>query len=298
MSLNFIKNFSDNINELTPAIVGGKAFSLAGLYQKDFSVPNGFIITTQAFDYFLRSLFCTGGESILSQIIEKGVYFGADMVEIRRKIYASEIPPKLSEAIYNSLISLNTVSVAVRSSTTLEDAERYSYAGQFESFLGVTKEDVLSKVKLCWNSLFSQRVLAYAQGADSIGKMAVIIQEMVAADISGVCFSINPVNYDANAIIIELVVGLGDSLVQGAVVPDRYIVCKDTLIIKEKHVNIGEVIEDSIVKEVARLAVKIEKLYNKPMDVEWALKNGKLYILQARPITTLQGSADLNRGKT
>lgn len=296
MLLNLIKSFSDDISGLNPVIIGGKAFSLAGLYQKNFSVPNGFIITTGAFDYFLRSILGEHDKCILSQIIKKGVFFENNMVEIRQKIIASEIPPKLSEAIYNSFASLDTAFVAVRSSAIVEDGKRYSYAGQFESFLGVTKEDVLSKVKLCWNSLFSQRVLAYSKDANNIGKMAVIIQEMVAADISGVCFSIDPVNHDTNTIIIELIVGLGDSLVQGAVVPDRYIVCKETLIIKEKHVNIDEVIEDSIVKEMARLAIKIEKLYNKPMDIEWALKNGKLYILQARPITALQGSGDLNKG--
>lgn len=289
MSLNFIKSFSDNINELTPDIVGGKAFALAALYQKGFPVPDGFIITVQAFDYFFKSCFGATGKSVLSQIAEKGVYLSAGMVEVRKKIEASEIPLELSQAIYNSLVSLNAVSVAVRSSATLEDAKRYSYAGQFESFLGVTKEDLLSKVKLCWNSLFSQRALVYSQGGGKIGKMAVIIQKMVAADISGVCFSIDPVNYDTNAIIVELVAGQGDSLVQGVVVPDRYIVCKDTLIIKEKHANIGVIIEDNILKDLAQLVVKIEKFYNKPMDVEWALKNGRLHLLQARPITAFSG---------
>lgn len=296
MNSSLIRKFSDDIEGLRPSSVGSKAFSLANLYQRGFRVPNGFIITTEAFERFLRSLPSINDKDILSQITENSDYFRSNISEIRQKIIVSEIQLELAEIIHNSFTSLNTLSVAVRSSATCEDGERYSYAGQFESFLGVAKEDILSKVKLCWNSLFSRRALAYSKDASNIGKMAVIVQEMVMADVSGVCFSIDPVNCDKNTIIIELVKGLGDSLVQGAVVPDRYIVCKETLIIKEKHVNIDEVIDDSIVKEMARLAVKIEKLYNKPMDIEWALKNGKLYILQARPITALQGRGGLDKG--
>jgi pyruvate,water dikinase len=288
MNLNLIRKFSDHIEQLRLSSVGSKAFSLANLYQRGFPVPNGFIITTEAFERFLRLLSSINDKDILSQITENSDYFRSNITKIRQKIIVSEIPLELAEIIHNSSTSLNTPSVAVRSSATFEDGERYSYAGQFESFLDVAKEDILSKVKLCWDSLFSRRALAYSKDASNIGKMAVIIQEMVMSDISGVCFSVDPVNCDKNTIIIELVKGLGDSLVQGAVVPDRYIVCKETLIIKEKHVNIDEVIDD-IVKEMARLAIKIEKLYNKPMDIEWASKNGKLYILQARPITALQG---------
>jgi len=288
MNLNLIRKFSDNIEELRPSSVGSKAFSLANLYQRGFPVPNGFVITTEAFDHFLRSLPSISDKDILSQITENSDYFRSNIAEIRQKIIVSEIPLELAEIIHNFFTSLSTLSVAVRSSATFEDGERYSYAGQFESFLDVTKEYILSKVKLCWSSLFSQRALAYSKDASSIGKMAVIIQEMVMPDISGVCFSIDPVNCDKNTIIIELVKGLGDSLVQGAVVPDRYIICKETLIIQEKHVKIDKVI-DNIVKEMACLALKIEKFYNKPMDIEWASKSGKLYILQARPITALQG---------
>lgn len=295
MNLNLVKKFSDDIDRLRPSAVGGKAFTLADLYQKGFPVPNGFIITAEAFECFLRSLPSINDKDILAQIIENSDCFRINMTEIRQRIIESKVPLELAEVIHNSFILLNTASVAVRSSATFEDGERYSYAGQFESFLGVAKEDMLSKVKLCWDSLFSQRALAYSKGAKNIGKMAVIIQEMVMADISGVCFSIDPVSYDRNTIIIELVRGLGDSLMQGTVVPDRYIVRKEALIIKEKHVNMDVMISDNSIKEIARFAVKIEKLYNKPMDIEWALKDGKLYILQARPITALQNNGTLVR---
>lgn len=295
MNLNLIKKFSDDIEGLRPSSVGSKAFSLTNLYQRGFPVPNGFVITTDAFEHFLRSLPSINDKDILSQITENSDYFRSNITEIRQKIILSEIPLELAEIIHNSFSSLSTFSVAVRSSATFEDGDRYSYAGQFESFLDVTKEDILSKVKLCWSSLFSQRALAYSKDASNIGKMAVIIQEMVMSDISGVCFSIDPVDRDKDTVIIELVKGLGDSLVQGAVVPDRYIVCKETLIIKEKHVKIDKIIDDTV-KEMARFAIKIEKLYNKPMDIEWASKNGKLYILQARPITALQGNGRLDMG--
>lgn len=290
MNLSLLRKFSDDIDRLKPSVVGGKASSLVDLYQKGFPVPNGFIITTEAFESFLRSLSNVNDQDILAQIIESSDYFKTNMLEISQKIIASEIPPELAEGIYSSFASLNTVSVAVRSSATSEDGGRYSYAGQYESFLGVAKGDILSKVKFCWNSLFSRRALTYSKSAKNIGKMAVIIQEMVMADISGACFSMDPVSCDKNTIVIELVRGLGDSLMQGAVVPDRYMVCKETLIIKEKHVNMDTMVDDDNIKEIAWLAVKIEKLYNKPMDIEWAMKNDKLYLLQARPITALESN--------
>ena len=276
MSLNVIKTFSDDIKTLDQSMVGAKAFALAGLYQKDFPVPNGFIVTTGAFD------------AILSQIRAKGDYFGAGAAEIRQKIIESEMPPELAEAINNAFVSLNAASVAVRSSATIEDGRRLSYAGQFSSFLGTEKKDLLSKVKLVWASLFGQAAGVYpGKGRDS-GKMAVLVQEMVMADMAGVCFSVDPVSRDTNSIIIESVRGLGESLAQGAVVPDRYFVSKDTLIVKEKNVNMNKITDDGTIEQIARFAARIEKLYGSPVDIEWAAKDGRPYILQARPITTLQ----------
>lgn len=309
--MHFIKNLSDNIENLGPALIGGKAFSLAHLYKRNFPIPNAFIITTEAFNYFLESQL-NGYEDILSQIRKKCDYLKSYLDNIQQEIVSKEMPPDLSKAIYNFFDSLSTRFVAVRSSATVEDSISFSFAGQFESFLGVTKENLLSKVKSCWASIFNPRAIAYLEKKNDFGRMAVIIQKMVDADVSGVCFSINPVTHDQNSIIIEAVFGLGELLVQGAIKPDHYSIDKETLIIEEKNVTINlqkerlgldtfnggtkkynipesdsqnRKLSNENIQGVANIALEVEKLYNKPVDIEWSLGDGKLYLLQARPIT-------------
>lgn len=313
MVMHFIKNLSDNIENLSPALIGGKAFSLARLYKRNFLIPDAFIITTEAFDYFLGSQL-DNSKNILSQINNNSDYLKIYLDNIQQKIASGRIPSDLSEVIYNSFISLNRKFVAVRSSATIEDGSNFSFAGQFESFLGVAEEDLLAKVKSCWASLFNHRAIAYLRSKKNFGKMAVIVQDMVDADVSGVCFSINPVTNDQNLIIIEAVLGLGELLVQGAIIPDHYRINKETLIIEEKNVNMNlqkerlgldtsiggtkkyyisptnnqnQKLSDERLKEIANVALMVEKFYNRPVDIEWALKDSRLYLLQARPITTL-----------
>lgn len=258
MSEAFISKLSDDLNPVSPAMVGGKAFVLAMLYQRGFPVPKGFVITTHAFDHYLRLL-------------------GQDDKD--------NMSPDIAGAIGRSLDILDTSFVAVRSSATMEDGEQYSYAGQFESFLNVSRENVLRQVKMCWGSFFSPRAMAYSKNGIYGGKMAVLVQEMVEADVSGVCFSVNPVDSNTNTAIIELISGSGDALVQGAVTPDRYIVSKEPLAIQERHIVSDGAIPDGIIEEITRAVIEIENFYQKPMDMEFAVKDGHLHILQARPIT-------------
>ena len=288
MSSAFIRKFSDDLAGASPATIGGKAFSLVNLYQKNYPVPNGFIISTQAFDFFLQTLSGRNTNDSLSQAHKEITPFAINSAGIQQEIVGGDMPPQLAEIIQDSLKALDAVRVAVRSSATVEDGERCSYAGQFESFLGVSRQDILLKVKRCWSSLFGRRAVIYSGNTYNIGKMAVIVQEMVEADISGVCFSVNPVNHDINTVIVELVQGLGDTLVQGAVTPSRYMVSKNDLIIREKQVAKIDDISDTILKEIVHVVIKIEDFYNKPVDMEFAVKDGLLYILQARPITALR----------
>lgn len=159
----------------------------------------------------------------------------------------------------------------------------------------MNKGELLPKISLCWASFFGRRAVAYSKMAGNTGKMAVIIQQMVEADVSGVCFSIDPVSEDAKTIVMETVSGPGEMLVQGSAVPDRYILDKETLIIKEKHVNMNVIINAEAVKEVAGVAAAIEKLFGGPIDMEWALSGGRLYVLQARPVTALKNVRDLTQ---
>ena len=312
--MNFIKDLSDDIKDLNIALIGGKAYSLAYSYSKSFPIPKAFIISAEAFDYFLRTKL-NDRNCILSQLKEHGDYSEDRLAEIRQNIVSAEIPLELSNAICDSFLSLNSEFVAVRSSATAEDGDRRSFAGQFESFLGVTKENLLSSIKSCWSSFFNLRAFAYSNPGKNLGGMAVIVQEMIDAEASGVCFSVNPVTQDKTTIVIEAIFGLGELLVQGLVVPDHYVVSKKTLMIEKNDVkaNVQEKkmslcadgtgsaidliedgsiqrqqkISDDVINEIARMALLLEGEYKRPVDIEWALKAGGLYILQVRPITTV-----------
>jgi pyruvate, water dikinase len=205
--------------------------------------------------------------------------------------------------------------VAVRSSATAEDLPNASFAGQQETYLNVKGEtNLLIKVKDCWASLFTERAIYYRheQGFDhfKVG-LAAVIQRMVQSDKSGIAFSIDPVTNDKNKIIIEAIFGLGEYIVQGKVTPDHYEVDKRSILIlkKEKKYQSSKYIkatkdnkevklsksvgsqqkltEEEIV-EVALLVKDIEHHYYFPQDIEWAIENNRVFIVQSRPITTIK----------
>ncbi len=281
MSETFIINFTDEPNNIYPSMVGSKASVLKTLYQRKLSIPKGFVVTVHAFNSYLKFI---GMDivDILSQIASKDNRL---ILGIQQKIVLGDVPANIADAIKDSFDLLSVPLVAVRSSATIEDGEQYSYAGQFESFLNVSKENIIRQVKMCWASFFSSRVMAYSKNSFHNGNMAVLVQEMIEADVSGVCFTLNPVDGDENIIIIESTLGLGDKLVQGMVTPDRYIITKKPLAIQESHIVSNASLQDGVIEEIARVAIEIESYYKKPMDIEFAVKDGRVYILQARPIT-------------
>ncbi|WP_297479127.1 phosphoenolpyruvate synthase [Thermococcus sp.] len=216
------------------------------------------------------------------------------------------------------------VYVAVRSSATAEDLPEASFAGQQETYLDVYGDnDVVDKVKKCWASLWTARATFYRakQGFDHRKVyLSAVVQKMVNSETSGVMFTANPVTNDRNEIMINAAWGLGEAVVSGAVTPDEYIVEKGTWKIKEKYIAKKEVmyirnpetgkgtvlvkvadylgpeyvekqvLTDDQIIEVAKLGAKIEEHYQYPQDIEWAYDkdDGKLYIVQSRPITTLK----------
>ena len=249
--------------QLASDLIGGKASSLALLYHHDFPVPEGFVITTEFF----------GSVTKENEPME---FSNQDIKTINQ--YIDECSPRGL--------------VAVRSSASVEDSSSQSYAGQFDSFFNVEKDDVLEMVKQCWHSMHNFRAQQYARGKNTNLKMAVIVQKMINSKVSGVAFSANPVTGDKDSIVIEAVLGSNELLVQGAITPDLYVVSKNFTILDKKIIpqteNNQQKLSDDQIIEVARLVVDVRRIFNAEVDVEWAIENGKLFILQNRPITTVQ----------
>jgi len=216
------------------------------------------------------------------------------------------------------------VYVAVRSSATAEDLPDASFAGQQETYLDIIgAEDVIKHVQKCWASLWTARATFYRekQGFDHMKVyLSAVVQKMVNSEKSGVMFTANPVTNNRNEIMINASWGLGEAVVSGSVTPDEYIVEKGTWKIKEKFIAKKEVmvvrnpetgkgtvyvkvadylgpewvekqaLTDDQIIEVAKMGAKIEEHYGWPQDIEWAYDkdDGKLYIVQSRPVTTLK----------
>lgn len=213
--------------------------------------------------------------------------------------------------------------VAVRSSATAEDLPDASFAGQQETYLNVQGEThLLKKVKECWASLFTARAIYYRheKGFDhfKVG-LAAVVQRMVQSEKSGIAFSIDPVTNDKNKIVIEAVFGLGEYIVQGKVTPDHYEVDKESFVITNKQLAYQNVkyvksgtgnrevplskktgseqkLTDNQIREVALLVKDIENHYYFPQDIEWALEHGRVFIVQSRPITTIDATTKKNEG--
>lgn len=189
--------------------------------------------------------------------------------------------------IYNMYNKLELGKVAIRSSAICEDGIQNSYAGQFESFLNINKEEIINRIEKCYNSNQSGNIKGYInekQIEEEDTKVSVIVQEMISSDIAGVMFTKNPVSGD-DTIIIESVLGLGEKLVQGEVTPAQIIINKNTLMIANK-VGI-KMLSKNEIESLSKIGLDIERFFKAPQDIEWSLKDGKIYILQTRNITTL-----------
>ncbi|MFA5942090.1 MAG: PEP/pyruvate-binding domain-containing protein [Candidatus Paceibacterota bacterium] len=255
--MEWIRWFEDITKDDT-AIAGGKGASLGEMTWAGIPVPPGFVILSSAYEKFK-------GEGKMSEDV------------------AGEIKKAFKE--------LGVKRVAVRSSATAEDSKSASWAGQLESYLNTTEENLLENVEKCWESLFTIRAVSYRseQGLDTANiSVAVVVQEMVEAETAGVAFSVHPVTEDHNQMIIEAVSGLGEKLVSGQVTPDSYVVAKNNLTLIDVTAQGEQKLSEQQIKELAKLVIKIENHYGFPVDVEWAYAEGKFWIVQSRPITTLR----------
>jgi len=308
-------------------LVGGKGANLGEMYSFGIPVPNGFVVTAQAYEYVIDH---NGLQPVIKEIIrETDVNNQKELqkssIKIQRLINTANIPSDLVDEIFHDYATLKQKDknpfVAVRSSATAEDLPDASFAGQQESFLDIKGEsNLIQSIRKAWASLWGARAIFYraTKGFDHFKVLlAVPVQLMVQSEVSGVVFSVNPVNRNKNQVVVETVWGLGDYMVQGVVNPDHYIVNKDSLTIhsrqtvpqtimevrqfpsgvkrvkvpKEK-INARKLTDDQVL-EVAKLAIKVHQHYFFPQDCEFAVEDGKIFMVQARPITTL----DMAKGK-
>lgn len=300
------------------ATVGGKAASLGELISGGFDVPPGFVVASKVFDNFLDHHKIK--THILDALQKVSIDDNKSVNEVSKKIRglveSKGLPSFIEKELIGEFRRLDTKYVAVRSSATVEDGIHDAWSGQLETYLNTTEDSLFSNVKKCWSSLFTPRAIVYRHEKKVIDKyisVGVIVQSMIESDVSGVAFSVNPVTNDKNEIIVEAGLGLGEAVVGGHVIPDNYSLSKNPIDILTKNIStqkkkmirgsdggwrwveINETeqkMSDSKIIELAGITNRIEQHFDFPVDVEWALKDGKFFITQSRPITTLDKKED------
>ncbi len=274
------------------AVAGGKGAQLGELKKAGFNVPDGFVVATSVYNTFVEGLTSSIGEILTGLETDNTESLEKASAKIQKLIVSTALPKDIEKEIIAAYRRIGKL-VAVRSSATAEDQKDASFAGQMATFLNVREGEFLEAVKKCFASMFTARAIYYMKQKKIEYKqvsMAVVVQNMVAAKKAGVAFSINPLNNNEREIVIEAAIGLGESVVGGQVIPDKYVVDKKTGFVKEKT---GKgILNDSEIGLLGATTKNIELHYKFPQDVEWAIdKSGTLYILQARPVTTLKAAS-------
>ncbi len=191
------------------------------------------------------------------------------------------------DEILKQFDTLRSDEVSVRSSSSVEDSKNYSFAGLFDTYLHVTRDQVIEKIEACFAAVRNQRVEEYCKvnGIDAdLVKMAVIVQTMISAEYSGVCFTKNPVTNNESEIMIEVAQGDGENVVAGIVTPDNFVIQKNDLTFTNESANLPE--SKTVAQQVASIAKEIEHKFGYFADIEWCFKDGVVFVLQVRPITS------------
>ncbi|HSN03118.1 MAG TPA: PEP/pyruvate-binding domain-containing protein [Acidimicrobiales bacterium] len=302
-------------------LVGGKGANLGELTQASLPVPPGFVVTSDAYHYAVAN---AGLESALAAAVanvkpESTADLSRAAKEAQDQLRGLALPEDLARAVLDAYHLLgDRVRVAVRSSGTGEDAGDTSFAGMNVTFTNVAgDEELLASVKNCWASLYGARVISYriTRAIGEVPSMGVVVQEMIPSERSGVMFTADPSTGDTSHVVIEAAFGQGEVVVSGEVEPDTYVLAKDgpTLL----HVRVGtkdfkivrgpdgedlhvdlspgeasrRVLSDEEAVDLARLGLATEAHYASPQDTEWAIAGGSTYLVQSRPITTLNAAA-------
>lgn len=310
----------ENAPEQIPRTIGGKAAALAFLARNGFTIPRTLCVTADSYDYFITR---TGlRERILLELSRKDFkemrweeIWDASL-RIRGMFLKEALPEDISSQLHETLSAWHSSkAVVVRSSASDEDASATSFAGLHESYVNIRGvESIVEHIKLVWASLWSDAALLYRQeiGLDvAKSRMAVIVQELIEGHSSGVVFSSNPT--DPSQLVIESIYGLNQGLVDGLLEPDRWFLDRTSLKIlshaaarrdkilvaiepgtqvkplsKEKASQPPLTNED--VLRISTMALEAEKVFGRPQDMEWTIRDGKLIVLQSRPVTTLEPS--------
>ncbi|MDY6865603.1 MAG: PEP/pyruvate-binding domain-containing protein, partial [Halobacteriota archaeon] len=302
------------ITEVKPelSLVGGKGTSLILMTREGLPVPQGFVLSVAFFEPWLKYIkespewpqVLNGPEEELKKNCDevKAICEGLELGDAQKKV--------LSQAMEALKIDVKTALFAVRSSSPEEDLEGASFAGGYETILGVKEENIKDALRRSFASCLDERVFLYKKEhgfAVDEPKIAVIVQEQIASETSGVAFSLNPLNNCYDEAVINANFGLGESVVSGLVSPDTFIVDKVSGKVLEKKTGTKESsiwlspnggttedtskrgdtlsLTDEDLQRLTDMLVKVEDYYNRPIDIEWAFSDGRLYLLQARPIT-------------
>lgn len=298
----------DNIGSDQADQVGGKGANLGECSQAGLPVPPGFVVLTDAYRQATQAI---TGE--LADAIERG-----DAAAARQQILDLPVPPDLHKCIADAYGQLGEPPVAVRSSATAEDLADASFAGQQDTYLGIRGRDALiDAVRRCWASLWTDRAVEYRRQQRVIDDdlaLAVVVQQMVAPEVAGVLFTRNPMG-DSGAMLVSSAYGLGESVVAALVTPDSFTLGRNPVTVLARDIGSKETridavegggtrttnvaasdrerpsLSDDDLTALVELGQKVEDHYGTGQDLEWAIADGELYLLQARPITT--GESDV-----
>lgn len=297
---------------------GGKGVNLGELTTVNLPVPPGFVLTTSAYTQFVQV------HNLQSQILELAGSISAaepqsadaTSVKIRQLFDKADMLDEITQALSTAYEELGATAVAVRSSATAEDLPQASFAGQQETFLNVQgPEPLLTAVKACWASLWTARALTYRARLGIEPKavsMAVVIQKMVPAALSGILFTANPTSGARDELVVNASFGLGEAVVSGQVTPDSYLLSRENMAVKETTLGSKEImivpesgqntavqpipktqqsqptLTPSQLAELGAMGIQVQDLFEGiPQDIEWAWVDGIFWLLQARPITNL-----------
>ncbi len=300
----------NEIKEGMKNMVGGKAYQLGRLIQNDINVPSGFVVTTEIYDTYIKM---NEIDSLIPKVIDQHEPLRAQEL-IQQAFMAGEFDNETVGLLENAFDEVQKP-LAVRSSSTMEDLSEYSFAGQYDSYLNIySLEGFKEALKKTWASLWNERAIIY-RSEHKLSKQdiqhAVLVQELVQGEKSGVAFTANPVTGIRHHALINSAWGLGESIVGGHVTPDEWVVDRNTKEVIREQINtkkIKTVCTEDGTQEVATLTQeanapslnnkevmaiveglnRIEAFYDgDPQDTEWVIKNGQVYFVQSRAITTL-----------
>jgi rifampicin phosphotransferase len=265
------------------AQAGGKGANLGELVRAGLPVPDGFVVTTDAYTSVISPL-----DLKISERAAAGQ--GA---AIRTDVEATTMPTNIRIAVADAYARLGAGPVAVRSSATAEDLPGAAFAGQQDSYLDVVGEAaVIDAVRRCWASLWTDRAIAYRNrikiDPDDVA-IAVVVQRMINADFAGVMFTADPVSGDRETIMVDASTGLGEAVVSGLVTPDHYLLNDQGQVrsFQPGDLDRAQRLPDVVLAELTRLGVVVAKHFDRPQDIEWAYADDQIWLLQARPMTAL-----------